>query len=143
MTSCSEWVKLVCQMKNRLKSPLMKRRWRKRSWRFRQRREKLRHPLGSARDVGRYVYKLSVKLPSDEVVMARTDETNTWRVTGDKDGSIVEMLASRAESYIRTYGLPAQPTTDASQFADAIVLTLPGSRILSGPTQRLRKNTKY
>ena len=36
----------------------------------------------------RYVYKLSVRLPSDQEVTAQTDETNTWRVTGDEDGRI-------------------------------------------------------
>ena len=91
----------------------------------------------------RYVYKLSVRLPSDQEVTAQTDETNTWRVTGDADGRIAELLASRAESYIRTFGLPAQPTTDASQYAIAIILALPGSRILSGPTPRLREDVKY
>ena len=52
-------------------------------------------------------------------------------------------LATLASSYIRYHVMPAQPTTDESQYADAIVLALPGSRILSGPTPRLNKNKKY
>ena len=146
MTSCPVWVKLVCQMKNHLKAP-RRRPPRHRSSQFlRTRRVSPRQRLrllSSLRFRRRYIYKLRVRLPSGQEGIAWTDQTNTWRVAGDKDGRFAQILASRAESYIRTFGLPAQPTTDASQYADAIILALPGSRILSGPTLRLRKNVKY